>query len=76
MIKRECYKKTGSHWKSTFIDKNPETVYQSLALDLIAKKINECSYITKITRRNNYDGTQTITVYYSNDIKQEYVVKN
>lgn len=41
-------------------------VYQSLANDLIGKKLNNCLYIQSITRVNNYDGTQTITVKYNN----------
>lgn len=43
-----------------------QDIYKSLANDLIEKKMNNCSYIKSITRVNNYNGTQTITVKYNN----------
>lgn len=51
-----------------YVETNKERVLEMLTSDLIAKKVNQCKYISRIKRVNNYDGTQTITVYYSKDI--------
>jgi hypothetical protein len=51
-------------------------VYKYLSNDLIAKKLNQCSYIKTIKRTPNYDGTQTIVVTYNNDCRSIYTVKN
>ena len=51
----------------TYAETRPETVWESLSHELIAKKVNQCRYISRIVRRSNYDGTQTITVYYAKD---------
>lgn len=53
---------------------DPATVYSRLAGALIAKKLNKCTYVTRIKRVNNYDGTQTITVNYCNDCRSIFVV--
>ena len=50
-------------------------VHEKLMLDLIAKKLHKCTYITRITDRCNYDGTRTIEVYYDNKTKCAYVVE-
>ena len=50
-------------WETT----NRGQVYESLAGELIAKKMNACTYIKRIKRTQNYDGTVTITVYYADD---------
>ena len=51
-------------------------VYQRLAEDLIAKKINQCRYISRITRTNLYNGFAQITVIYDNGVKTIYTIKN
>lgn len=64
------------NWHVCHVVTNREDIYRSLADDLISKKICGCLYIKRITRRNNYDGTQTINVYYDNDVMREYIVAN
>lgn len=74
-INRVIQIKTGKKWTTSHTDTNPESIYQSLARDLIAKKINSCSYIRAIKRIQNYDGTITITVNYDNDTRSVYTVR-
>lgn len=58
----------------TFDSMSAEEIYKRLSDDLIAKKINQCRYIKSIKRRNNYDGTQEITVTYINSVRNIYTV--
>lgn len=58
--------KVGKKWETTYTNKNVKDVYRRLSEDLIAKKMHKCSYISRITDRNNYNGTRTIEVYYKN----------
>lgn len=51
-----------------------ELVYKELCHDLWAKHICKATYIKRITDRNNYDGTRTITVLYDNAVKRVYTV--
>ena len=73
-IKRAIEIKEGKKWVETYADTVPATVYASLSHDLIAKKINGCTYIQTIKRTQNYDGTITITVNYNNDTRSVYTV--
>lgn len=74
-IKIEGYKKEGKKWmRDEYTCSDPATVYERLAADLTAKYLNKGRYITRITRVNNYDGTQRITVTYDNDFRNEYTV--
>lgn len=49
-------------------------IYKHLAGMLIAKKLNQCAYITRIKRMNNYDGTQTITITQDNGYRMVFIV--
>lgn len=51
------------------------TIHESLAHDLIAKKLHNASYIKSIKDRCNYDGTRTITVTYDNGCRRVYKIK-
>lgn len=51
----------------TYVETNNERVLESLCCELIAKKLNQCRYITRIKRTPNYDDTQTITITYAKD---------
>ena len=62
--------KKGRTWEVVRTVSSPVTIYDNLAHDLIEKKINQCKTIRSITRRQNYDGTITITVTYYNPVKQ------
>lgn len=73
--------KNGKEWKIDHCligssDQVKADIYYSLSQDLINKKVCNCSYITKIVRYSNYDGTQTIKVYYDNNVMRVYVVDN
>lgn len=74
-IKRVMYVKEKNKYIETITQTDAAQVYEYLAHDLIAKKINACRYIKSIKRRNNYDGTQQITIIYDNNTKAEYTVK-
>ena len=63
-------------WNFNTIIRDPATVYKMLTNELIAKKINKCTYIKSIRRRQNYDGTATITVLYTNNVRALYVIKD
>lgn len=66
--------KNGRGWTETYRDENPATIYDSLAHDLIAKKVNACTWIKSVKRVPQYNGLQTITVTYDNGCRSIYVV--
>ena len=76
IIKRIAQKKTGKTWADTYIDNDAASVYKSLSHDLIAKKLNACTYIKSIKRVQNYDGTNTIIVLYDNNTRSVYTIDN
>lgn len=76
IIKRIAQKKTGKTWSDTYIDTDIASVYKSLSHDLIAKKLNACTYIKSIKRIQNYDGTNTIIVTYDNNCRSVYTIDN
>ena len=53
-----------------------ETVYKSLMSDLIAKKLEACTYITQIKRLQLYNGYIAITVNYTGDVRRIYTVES
>ena len=71
-IKRVIETKRGNKWEVTFTQTNETEILHSLASDLAAKYIGKASYVKRITRRNNYDGTQTYIVSYDNDTRATY----
>ena len=75
-IKRVFQIRVGNAWSTTLEDTDSANVYEFLTHDLIAKKLNACTYIKSITRVNNYDGTQTVTVTYDTATRNVYTVKN
>ena len=68
--------KQGKKWIEEYTTTNDIEIYQSLSDDLIAKKINQCSYIKSIKRTPLYNGYQKILVTYDNDCRAIYIVKN
>lgn len=46
-----------------------------LLQEIVDKKFYKSSYILRINVVNNYNGTKTITVYFNNNFKCEYLVK-
>lgn len=70
--------KEGRNWIECFSTEDPAEVYKFLAEELIAKKINACTYIRSIKRQNLYNGHQRITVTYSADCagRAVYIIPN
>ena len=75
-MKKTIEVKNGKKWEVTNIIDDELSIYQSLANDLIAKKINQCSYVKSIKRVPLYNGTQKIIVTYDNDCRAIYVVSD
>ena len=75
-IQRICEVKQGNKYVVTFTETDENEVYRWLASDLINKKLCECRYIKRIVRNSNYDETQDIIVYYDNNVRNTYTVKN
>ena len=70
---RIAQKKTGKTWVNTYIDNDAASVYKSLAIDLIAKKINQARYIKSIKRIQHYTHVEIIVSYDSN-VRSVYYV--
>lgn len=75
-IKMTVYVKENKKYVASRYCVDKEAVYSALASDLINKKILKASYISRIIRFSNYDGTQTVKVFYDNGVMCEYVVEN
>lgn len=73
-ISRVVEVKEGKKYVESMRQTDPATVYEYLSKELIAKKINQCTYIRSIKRQNNYDGTQNITVTYDNNVRAIYTI--
>lgn len=77
MVKMVTEIKKGRNWvleNEEWVVTDKATVYERLAQDLIAKKINQCTYIKSIRRVPNYNGTQTITIYYGDNVRNIYTI--
>lgn len=66
MARVEFQEKTPSGWLPSW-EMEGEEVWKDLAHELMAKKLERCTYIRSIKRVNNYDGTHTIIVSYAAD---------
>ena len=69
-------KKTGRSYETKFTCSDPGRVYEDLAHELIAKKINLCTYIKSIKRRPLYNGFDEITVSYDHGGRRVYTIKD
>ena len=76
MISKTVELKNGNKWEVSNVTTDEKTVYESLTYDLIAKKINCCTYIKSIKRVNLYNGYQKITVTYDNKCRSIYQIEN
>lgn len=74
-IKFVVEEKIGRTYEVIHTCNDEKQVYEDLAHELIAKKINQCTYIRSIKRHNNYDGTENITVSYDNNVRRIYTIK-
>lgn len=73
-ISRIAQTLVNNNWINSFEEYNETEIYKSLSRDLIAKKLNKCKYITKITRQQHYNRFITITVTYDNNNRSIYTV--
>lgn len=69
MASRTVEKKIGGMWVP--LDFEPMTdkaeVERALLEDIVQKKFWNARWCTRITRKNNYDGTATYKVYYAKE---------
>ena len=72
--KRIMQEKQGKQWIDTFTSDNAIDVYKWLCSDLIAKKLNQCTYIKSIKRTPLYDGTQQIIINYSSTRRAVFII--
>ena len=68
--------KNGKTYEAERIVEDRAEVYESLARDLISKKINACTYIKSIKRTPLYNGFEKITVTYDNDVRRVYTIES
>lgn len=76
MTTRVYQEKNGRTWETKHTDTDATSVYEWLSNELIAKKLNGCTWIKSIKRVNLYDGNQKITVTYDHGGRSVYTVKN
>lgn len=68
--------KNGKTYEVSRVIEDRAEVYESLARDLISKKINSCCYIKSIKRVNLYTGFEKITVTYDNGVRRTYTIES
>lgn len=68
-------KRNGKTWETVNVYTDPVKIYESLAKDMIAKKLHKCTYIKTIKDVCNYDGTRNITVAYDNGVRRVYTIE-
>lgn len=70
-------KKQGRKWVVTYQKQDDSAyLYRRLSHDLIAKKINQCRYIKRITRYSLYNGYSNIIVLYDNGVRATYTIED
>ncbi len=72
---RTYEKKTARGYIETFREDNPDAVWKDLAQIMTAKYLNKSSLYTRTTRRNNYDGTETIIFYDIHNGRNTFIVE-
>ena len=74
-MQRLVEQKVNNAWVETFRETDENKIWESLAKDLIAKKLHKATWIKSVRDSSNYDGTRDITVYYDNGVRSIYTVK-
>lgn len=75
-VSRTVQVKSGRTYVDTYKSTDYEEVYRNLSSELTAKYINKCTWVKRIIRTPNYNGTDTIVVYYDNDSRSKYIVES
>lgn len=73
-VTRTCEEKINGKYIETFRTTDAEEIYKDLALVMISKKINGCTWVKSIKRIQRYDGTQKIIVTHGNGCRDIYIV--
>lgn len=68
--------KIGRVYKAENTCTDTTEVYKALSNDIIAKKVNGCTYIKSIRREPLYNGYQRIIVTYDNKVRRVYTVES
>ncbi len=74
-MKRLVETKRNGKWEVSFTETDKNKIWESLAKDLISKKIHKATWIKSIRDNSNYDGTRDITVTYDNNVRSIYTVE-
>ena len=67
--------KNGKKYEVERVIENRAEVYESLARDMVNKKLCCCNYIKSIKRVNLYNGFEKIIVNYDNDVRRVYIIE-
>ena len=68
--------KNGKNYEVTRVCEDRAYVYESLARDMVNKKICCCTYIKSIKRVNLYNGFEKIIVSYDNNVRTTYTIES
>ena len=73
-VTRIYEEKINGKYVETFRTTDEQEIYKDLALAMISKKINACTYIKSIKRTPLYNGSQKITITYDNNGRNIFIV--
>jgi hypothetical protein len=68
--------KNGKTYEVEGVVENRAEVYESLARDMVNKKLCCCTYIKSIKRIQLYNGFEKIIVTYDNDVRRVYIIES
>lgn len=68
--------KNGKTYEISSVNENRAEVYESLARDMVNKKLCACTYIKSIKRTQLYNGYEKIIVNYDNNVRCVYVIES
>lgn len=73
MNTRKAYRKVNGNWEVLHETHDTEFILKSLLDDLTYRYLAKGN-IKRVLYKNNYNGTYTYTVYYTNDCKLVYTI--
>lgn len=68
--------KNGKNYEVTRVFEDRAEVYESLARDMVNKKLCCCTYIKSIKRIQLYNGFEKIIVSYDNNVRITYTIES
>lgn len=68
--------KINNKWYFLNLTTDKEEIYKRIAKELVAKKINCCTYIKSIKRSQLYTGYQRIYITFSNNVRATYTIED